>query len=225
MPVPAAVRRAGEALAARGGRDHVGRGARALARARAGERGARRDDPARATPAAGGGGVTAPRRHEVRAALAEVLDPEYPVSLVDLGLIRGVEVEAATATGRRRVLLARLSLHRADRGRHPGASAPAGRRSSRSRSREVFDRWTRRDISRAGPRAAASSGVAMSGGAERWEVFARQDARRSRSATSGASTRRRSTMRWSSHDALRGVEVDGHVHRAAPGDREVVRPA
>ncbi len=29
---------------------------------------------------------------EVRDALREVLDPEYPVSLVDLGLIRGIEV-------------------------------------------------------------------------------------------------------------------------------------
>jgi metal-sulfur cluster biosynthetic enzyme len=33
----------------------------------------------------------------LRAALAEVLDPEYPVSLVDLGLIRGLEVEGTTA--------------------------------------------------------------------------------------------------------------------------------
>ena len=30
-------------------------------------------------------------------ALKEVLDPEYPISLVDLGLIRGVEVEGSTA--------------------------------------------------------------------------------------------------------------------------------
>jgi metal-sulfur cluster biosynthetic enzyme len=39
--------------------------------------------------------VTTP--DEVRAALAEVLDPEYPVSLVDMGMIRDVEVEAGTA--------------------------------------------------------------------------------------------------------------------------------
>ena len=31
----------------------------------------------------------------MRAALAEVLDPEYPVSVVDLGLVRGVEVRGA----------------------------------------------------------------------------------------------------------------------------------
>ena len=34
---------------------------------------------------------------EARDALKEVFDPEYPISLVDLGLIRGVEVEAAKA--------------------------------------------------------------------------------------------------------------------------------
>ena len=34
---------------------------------------------------------------EVRDALREVLDPEYPISLVDLGLIRGIEVEGRKA--------------------------------------------------------------------------------------------------------------------------------
>jgi len=33
----------------------------------------------------------------VRDALREVLDPEYPISLVDLGLIRGIEVEGSKA--------------------------------------------------------------------------------------------------------------------------------
>lgn len=36
-------------------------------------------------------------RSEIEGALAEVLDPEYPVSLVDMGLIRGVEVEDGSA--------------------------------------------------------------------------------------------------------------------------------
>jgi metal-sulfur cluster biosynthetic enzyme len=36
-------------------------------------------------------------RAAVESALAEVLDPEYPVSLVDMGLIRSVELEDATA--------------------------------------------------------------------------------------------------------------------------------
>jgi metal-sulfur cluster biosynthetic enzyme len=39
-------------------------------------------------------GVTA---EEAREALREVFDPEYPISLVDLGLIRGVEVEGSKA--------------------------------------------------------------------------------------------------------------------------------
>jgi metal-sulfur cluster biosynthetic enzyme len=34
---------------------------------------------------------------EVREALKEVLDPEYPISRVDLGLIRGIEVDGSTA--------------------------------------------------------------------------------------------------------------------------------
>ncbi len=34
---------------------------------------------------------------KVREALKEVLDPEYPISLVDLGLIRGIEVDGCTA--------------------------------------------------------------------------------------------------------------------------------
>jgi metal-sulfur cluster biosynthetic enzyme len=34
---------------------------------------------------------------EARDALREVFDPEYPISVVDLGLIRGVEVEGAKA--------------------------------------------------------------------------------------------------------------------------------
>ena len=34
---------------------------------------------------------------EVRDALREVLDPEYSISLVDLGLIRGIEVEGRKA--------------------------------------------------------------------------------------------------------------------------------
>jgi metal-sulfur cluster biosynthetic enzyme len=32
---------------------------------------------------------------EARDALREVLDPEYPISLVDLGLIRGIEVDGS----------------------------------------------------------------------------------------------------------------------------------
>ncbi len=37
---------------------------------------------------------------EVRAALADVHDPELPVSVVDLGLIRGIQVEGTAVTVR-----------------------------------------------------------------------------------------------------------------------------
>jgi metal-sulfur cluster biosynthetic enzyme len=36
-------------------------------------------------------------KEEVRDALRELLDPEYPISLVDLGLIRGIEVKGSRA--------------------------------------------------------------------------------------------------------------------------------
>jgi metal-sulfur cluster biosynthetic enzyme len=38
-----------------------------------------------------------PSPDDLRAALADVLDPEYPVSLVDLGLVRHVELAEGTA--------------------------------------------------------------------------------------------------------------------------------
>jgi metal-sulfur cluster biosynthetic enzyme len=42
--------------------------------------------------------VTVVAADDVRAALAEVQDPELPVSIVDLGLIRSVAVDGATVT-------------------------------------------------------------------------------------------------------------------------------
>ena len=36
---------------------------------------------------------------DVRAALAEVIDPELPVSIVDLGLVRSIAVHGAAVTG------------------------------------------------------------------------------------------------------------------------------
>jgi metal-sulfur cluster biosynthetic enzyme len=95
----------------------------------------------------------------VRAALAEVLDPEYPVSLVDLGLVRGVEVSGASV----RVDIAYCSLGcpcielieddirerllQLDDVKHVEV-------------REVFDRWSRRDISAKGLKLLRSTGVA-----------------------------------------------------------------
>jgi metal-sulfur cluster biosynthetic enzyme len=38
-----------------------------------------------------------PAAEDVRSALREVNDPEYPISIVDMGLVRGVQVEGARA--------------------------------------------------------------------------------------------------------------------------------
>jgi metal-sulfur cluster biosynthetic enzyme len=95
----------------------------------------------------------------VRAALAEVLDPEYPVSLVDMGLVRGVEVSDSTI----RVDIAYCSL-----------GCPCIELIEddirdrllqlddieRVEVREVFDHWTRHDISARGLTILRTTGVA-----------------------------------------------------------------
>jgi metal-sulfur cluster biosynthetic enzyme len=95
----------------------------------------------------------------VRSALAEVLDPEYPVSVVDLGLVRGVEVRGATV----RIDVAYCSLG------CPCIDLIEDDIRERLLQledvdhvevREVFDRWTRRDISARGLKLLGASGVA-----------------------------------------------------------------
>jgi metal-sulfur cluster biosynthetic enzyme len=95
----------------------------------------------------------------VRAALAEVLDPEYPVSVVDMGLVRGIEVEGATV----RVDVAYCSLgcpciELIDDDIRVCLLELDG--VERVEVREVFDRWTRRDISTKGLELLRASGVA-----------------------------------------------------------------
>src|SRR5262245_23082788 len=94
----------------------------------------------------------------VRAALAEVLDPEYPVSLVDMGLVRGVEIQGAKV----RVDVAYCSLG------CPCIELIEDDIRERLLQldhvenvevREVFDRWTRRDISTRGLKLLRASGV------------------------------------------------------------------
>jgi metal-sulfur cluster biosynthetic enzyme len=86
---------------------------------------------------------------EVERALAEVLDPEYPVSLVDLGLIRGVEVDGATA----RVAISYCSLgcpciDLIERDVEQRLLQLDG--VERVEVTESFEPWTRRDITRRG---------------------------------------------------------------------------
>lgn len=96
---------------------------------------------------------------QARAALAEVLDPEYPVSVVDMGLVRGVEVHGSAV----RVDVAYCSLGcpcielieddirerllELDGVEHVQV-------------KEVFEHWTRRDISARGLKLLRASGVA-----------------------------------------------------------------
>lgn len=95
----------------------------------------------------------------VRAALTEVLDPEYPVSLVDMGLVRGVEIQGPAV----RVDVAFCSLG------CPCIELIEDDIRERLLElddveqvdvREVFDRWTRRDISARGLKLLRTRGVA-----------------------------------------------------------------
>ena len=96
---------------------------------------------------------------EIWEGLAETLDPEYPVGLVDLGLVRGVELDGSTA----RVEIAYCSL---------GCPCIQLIESDveerllqldgveRVEVQEVFEPWTRRDISVKGLRILREVGVA-----------------------------------------------------------------
>ena len=96
---------------------------------------------------------------EIWEGLAETLDPEYPVGLVDLGLVRGVELDGSTA----RVQIAYCSL---------GCPCIQLIESDveerllqldgveRVEVQEGFEPWTRRDISVKGLRILREVGVA-----------------------------------------------------------------
>ena len=94
----------------------------------------------------------------IRSTLREVEDPEYPVSLVDLGLVRGVEIDGSAV----RVDIAYCSLGcpcielieddiRERLLRLEGVE--------QVEVREVFERWTRRDISARGLKVLRATGV------------------------------------------------------------------
>ena len=98
-------------------------------------------------------------RVDVESALAEVLDPEYPVSLVDMGLIRGVEIEDGTA----RVAIAYCSLGCPCIGliEHDVAERLLQLEGiDQVEVVESFDPWTRRDISAKGLALLRGVGVA-----------------------------------------------------------------
>jgi len=98
-------------------------------------------------------------QREVESALAEVLDPEYPVTLADMGMIRGVEVVDETA----RVAIAYCSLgcpciNLIEHDVRERLLAVRG--IERVEIRESFEAWTRRDISRRGVAQLRGAGVA-----------------------------------------------------------------
>ncbi|MCY4088393.1 MAG: metal-sulfur cluster assembly factor [Actinomycetia bacterium] len=100
-----------------------------------------------------------PTPESLREALAEISDPEYPISIVDLGLVRGVTVHESTAT----VQIAFCSLGcpcielivediEQRLLEVPGID--------RVEVEEVFERWTRSDISPDGLKGLRQIGVA-----------------------------------------------------------------
>ena len=98
-------------------------------------------------------------RAEVESALADVFDPEYPVSLVEMGLIRGIDIDGATA----KVAISYCSLG------CPCISLIEEDVKERLLQLEGIERvevvesfhpWTRRDISRKGLALLRRAGVA-----------------------------------------------------------------
>jgi metal-sulfur cluster biosynthetic enzyme len=90
-----------------------------------------------------------PSAADVTRALAEVLDPEYPVSLVDMGLVRDVEVADGTA----RVTISYCSLgcpciQLIEQDVQDRLLQMDG--IDRVQVVESYDLWTRREISRKG---------------------------------------------------------------------------
>ena len=100
----------------------------------------------------------APTADDLHAALRDVNDPEFPISIVDMGLVRGVEVDGTTARVRitytsmgcpctelikedvRTRLLEEAGIERVD-------------------IVETYDEWKRGDMTRRGVRALREMGV------------------------------------------------------------------
>lgn len=82
-------------------------------------------------------------------ALKEVLDPEFPISVVDMGLIRGIEVDGGTA--KIRLTYTTLGCPCTDMIQEDIESRLLDVEGIDSvEIEEVFESWSRRDISRKG---------------------------------------------------------------------------
>lgn len=98
-------------------------------------------------------------RREVERALAEVPDPEYPLTLAEMGMIREVKVEDATA----HVAISYCSLgcpciSLIEHDVRERLLKVTG--ISRVEIEESFDHWTRADITRRGLASLRQAGVA-----------------------------------------------------------------
>jgi metal-sulfur cluster biosynthetic enzyme len=95
---------------------------------------------------------------EVRRALRDVLDPEYPVSLVDMGLVRGIDVDGDRVTVD--VVYCSLGcpcIQLIDDDIQERLMQLDG--VERVEVREVFEPWSRRDVSKKGVKLLRASGV------------------------------------------------------------------
>ena len=95
---------------------------------------------------------------EVAQRLTETLDPEYPVSLVDLGLVRGIEIDGSTV--RVKIAYCSLGCPCTQLIEDDVQAALLGLDGvEQVEVEEVFEPWSRRDISRKGLKILQTTGV------------------------------------------------------------------
>jgi len=95
---------------------------------------------------------------EVHAALGEVDDPEYPISIVDMGLVRGVEIHDATVTVK--LTYTSMGCPCQDLIKADVRDKLLSLGATEVRVEEVFEEWTRTDMSRRGIERLRRLGVA-----------------------------------------------------------------
>jgi metal-sulfur cluster biosynthetic enzyme len=95
---------------------------------------------------------------EVHAALREVDDPEYPISIVDMGLVRGVEIHDATVTVK--LTYTSMGCPCQDLIKADVRDKLLSLGATEVRVEEVFEEWTRTDMSRRGIERLRRLGVA-----------------------------------------------------------------
>ncbi|MER3456335.1 MAG: benzoyl-CoA oxygenase [candidate division GAL15 bacterium] len=99
-----------------------------------------------------------PSPEEVRQVLRSILDPEFPVSVVDLGLVRGVEVDGDVV--RVRITLTSLGCPCVELIREDVRRAVQQLEGVREVVVEqVFERWSRADITPEGLQRLREAGV------------------------------------------------------------------